>query len=93
MPKPPWRTARITDVVPLEAHLVGVQKAGYGVNISETESGVCGIGMCVHDGARHPVAAPTIAVPSPRFDHDDIGRYVDSLRTAIAVVETNLSRR
>lgn len=88
---PPWRTARITDLDALKTHLANVRKAGYGVNIDETESGVCGIGVCVRDGKHRPIAALTIALPSTRFDRNDLRRYVDSLRSAAHTVEDNLS--
>ncbi len=86
----PWRTARITDVAALKSHLEGVRTIGYGVNTGETESGVCGIGMCVHGSDRRPVAALTIAVPSPRFDPHNLGRLAQTLHEAVAMIEEKL---
>lgn len=88
---PPWPTARITDVTSLKTHLAAVRKVGYGVNVEETERGVCGIGVCIRDPADRPVAALTLALPSPRFQQDKLNQYVGALRTAVDAVQQRLS--
>ena len=88
---PPWRTARITDVASLKTHLAGVHRSGYGVNVEETEGGVCGVGVCVRDDTGHPIAALTLAIPSPRFNQSELDRYVGGLRTAADLVRQRLS--
>ncbi|MFE7422084.1 IclR family transcriptional regulator [Rhodococcus sp. NPDC057529] len=87
---PPWRTARITDLTSLKTHLAGVHRIGYGINVEETESGVCGVGVCVRDDTGRPIAALTLAIPSPRFGQDKLDRYVDALHTAAAMVQQQL---
>lgn len=85
----PWPTARITDVPDLLKHLDAVRRSGYGVNINETEDGVCGVGMCLHDPVRS-IGALTVAMPTTRFRRSDIQRYADALRTAIGMTEQQL---
>lgn len=88
---PPWPSARITDVASLKKHLTAVRRSGYGVNIEETEGNVCGVGVCVRDDTGRPIAALTLAIPSPRFNQSDLDRYVAGLRTAADLVRRRLS--
>src|SRR5574340_1483492 len=45
----PWPVARFSSVSALKRHLAGVRKLGYGTSIEETEQGVIGFGVAVHD--------------------------------------------
>ena len=87
---PAWPTARYTDVPSLKRHLARVRKAGYGINHGETERGVSGVGVVAHDGRGRPVCAFTIAVPSVRFETEQVDRYCDALAEAAEALERAL---
>jgi DNA-binding IclR family transcriptional regulator len=82
---PDWPTARLKDLAALKRQLAKVRKAGYGTNLEETEQGVCGIGVAVHDSIGRGVAAFTVAVPSVRFERADIPHYLEALRAGGAL--------
>ena len=79
---PPWPTAQVTDLGKLKRQLRTVRREGYATNLEETEQGVCGIGVPVHDEAERAVASFVVAVPSARFERADLPRYVEVLRAA-----------
>jgi len=84
---PAWPTARVTDVDALKRQLSKIRKTGYGTNLEETEKGVCGVGVAVHDPVGRGVAAFTVAVPSARFRREDIPRYLEALHAGVALAE------
>jgi IclR family transcriptional regulator, acetate operon repressor len=84
---PPWPTARIADLDELARELVEVRHVGYGLNQEETEPGVCGLGVAVHDAIGSAVASLVVAVPSVRFRRADIPRYAEDLRVTAAFAE------
>lgn len=90
---PPWPNARITELSALKRLLVGVRKVGYGVSVDETVRGVCGVGVCVFDATDVPVAALTLAIPSPRFRKHDVARHAQALRTAADMVSARLTEK
>lgn len=87
----PWPMSRFASVRTLTRHLTGVRRLGYGTSREETEQGVIGLGVAVHDGAGLAVAALTIAIPSVRHRREDDLRYVQVLRDAAAMCERSLT--
>ena len=79
---PEWPTAKVSTADGLDRMLALVRQTGYGVNIEETEVGVCGIGAAITDARGRPVAAFTIAVPLPRYDHRKIAEVGAVIRHA-----------
>lgn len=86
----PWPAARITEVPELLQQLGQVRTFGYGVNIDETEDGVCGVGVCIHHRTDRPVGAMTLALPTTRFHKNDLQRYADDLREAADMTRQRL---
>ena len=84
---PDWPTARVSDLGALKRQLAKVRKSGYGTNLEETERGVCGVGVAVHDSVGRGVAAFTVAVPSARFERAEIPHYLEALRAGLALAE------
>nr|WP_272919142.1 IclR family transcriptional regulator [Streptomyces sp. SID8352] len=76
----PWPYAKLHDIDALRRHLEAVKRRGYAVNSDETEPGVTGIAMCVHDSRRRPVAALSVTVPTARFERDRERPLVETLR-------------
>ncbi|MEU8250288.1 IclR family transcriptional regulator [Nonomuraea sp. NPDC048916] len=79
---PPWPTARIATLAALKSQLATVRRRGYGMNTEETEQGVSGVGVAIHDPAGKAVAAFTVAVPAVRFHRSGVSAYVAALREA-----------
>jgi IclR family transcriptional regulator, acetate operon repressor len=90
---PPWPNARITQLSALKRVLAGIRKVGYGVSMDETVDGVCGVGVDVCDPTDVPVAALTLAIPSPRFRKHDVARHAQALRTAADMVSARLTEK
>ena len=65
---PEWPTAKIRSLTALKRQLAEIRQAGYGVQIEETEVGVCGVGAAILDLTGRPVAGLTLALPMGRFD-------------------------
>jgi len=65
---PEWPTAKVRSLPALKHELAEIRQAGYGVQVEETEAGVCGIGVAILDLAGRPVAGLTLALPTSRFD-------------------------
>jgi DNA-binding IclR family transcriptional regulator len=82
---PPWPTAQVTDLGKLKRQLRTVRRDGYATNLEETEQGVCGIGVPIHDASERVVGSFVVAVPSARFVRADLPRYVEVLRAAANV--------
>jgi IclR family acetate operon transcriptional repressor len=76
----------------LVAELRLVRDQGYAENIEESESGVCAVGMCVHDAAGEPLAALAVSAPSIRYTPDSSRFFIRELRTAVARAQTDISR-
>ncbi len=85
-----WPTAKITTMTALKRQLAIVRKVGYGVNFDETEEGVSGLGVCIHDPQGNPVGAFTAAIPSARFRKENAPHLVKALWDAAAVTEERL---
>ena len=64
----PWPYQRLQTVEDLMAELAEVRARGYGINRDESEVGVVAAGVAIGAQADDPVAALSIAVPSPRYD-------------------------
>ena len=64
----PWPYQRLQTLEDLTAELAEVRARGYGVNRDESEVGVVALGVAIGARPDDPVAAISIAVPSPRYD-------------------------
>jgi IclR family transcriptional regulator, acetate operon repressor len=69
-----------------------IRDQGYAENTGQSESGVCAISICVRDKAGDPVAALSVSVPSVRYTAERARVFLRELRTAVARVETDISR-
>jgi DNA-binding IclR family transcriptional regulator len=65
---PPWPYQRLRTLDELATELAAVRARGYGANRDESEIGVVALGTAVGAVPGDPVAAITIALPSPRYD-------------------------
>lgn len=88
---PPWETAQIQTFNQLKEELVRTRIARYGHNREETERGVTGLGVAIHDQTGRPVAAFTAAIPSARFESQRLNWYVAKLTEASKVAAETLA--
>lgn len=86
----PWPTRKITTLKALERQLSHTRERGYGLNIEETEAGVCGIGVAITVADRAPIAAITFAVPSVRFKEHSERHYFDALLSCAAAIAARI---
>lgn len=82
LPDRQWRS--------LLRELRSVRAQGYAVNREQTETGVCAVGMCVHDAAGSAVAALTVSAPSARLGAERIPALARDLRAAVAGGEADV---
>jgi IclR family acetate operon transcriptional repressor len=69
---PEWPTAKIRSLTDLKRQLAEIRQTSYGVQIEETEAGVCGVGAAILDLTGRPVAGLTLALPVGRFDRRSV---------------------
>jgi IclR family transcriptional regulator, acetate operon repressor len=86
-----WPSAKITSMATLQDELTRTRTARYGLNSDETELGVTGVGVTIHDRAGSPVAAFTAAIPSARFQRRNLAHYVQVLTTAANTASDRLN--
>lgn len=72
---PALTPATVTDHDALLAEIEGIRRAGYAVNRSQNELGICAIGAAVRDRRGRPHGAIVISVPSFRFDDADLAHW------------------
>lgn len=78
-----------------QGHIAGAlhlpHDVGFGTNFEETESGVVGLGVAIHDPAGQPVAAITTAIPASRFKRPAMPGIVEALRRTAAGIKARLA--
>lgn len=79
---PPWPYQRLHTLDDLTTELAAVRERGYGINRDESEVGVVAMGVAIAVEADDPVAALSVAVPSPRFDETRAPRLAQRLLAA-----------
>jgi IclR family acetate operon transcriptional repressor len=89
---PLWETAKIETFQELRDVLVRTRIARYGYNRDETERGVTGLGVAIHDQSGRPVAAFTAAIPSARFEYQRLNWYVGKLMEATQAATETLTK-
>ena len=87
---PDWPSAKLRGLNELRRELAAARKAGYAVQVEETEVGVAGAGAAVLDADGRPVAAITLAIPTARFDARVAAAMGRSLADAAAEVSARL---
>lgn len=88
----PWPYQRLRTLDDLAAELAEVRARGYGVNRDESEVGVVALGVAIGALPDDPVAAISIAVPSPRYDEARAQRLARRLAAARDEANAVLSR-
>ncbi|QAY62215.1 IclR family transcriptional regulator [Xylanimonas allomyrinae] len=78
----PWPFQRLHTLDELAAELAQVRARGYGVNRDESEVGVVATGVAAGAAPDDPVAAISLAVPSPRYDDVRAARLAQRLLAA-----------
>lgn len=71
--------------------LVGVRRAGFALNVEQTEDGVAAFGVAVHNRARQAIGAITVAVPITRFAQHSHGPLVSQLRNTVREIEVDIT--
>ncbi|GAA4547963.1 IclR family transcriptional regulator [Streptomyces collinus] len=70
------------DVQRLVAELTTVRRAGWALNLQESERGVNAVGACVRDRTSRAVAAVAVAAPSARYPKGRLNRLASPLLPA-----------
>lgn len=78
----PWPGASITTMAELRSHLDEVRQQGYGLNAEESEPGVIALGASITPTDGKPVGAISVALPSVRFDPNQIQDFIGPLLEA-----------
>ncbi len=73
--------------------LQAVKQRGYAVNISETEAGVCAIGLALHTRGNVPSGAFSVSAPEARFHRLTSESVVKLLRSTAQEIEGELLLR
>ncbi len=79
------------DLARLRRQLALVRKRGFAINDQQTEAGLTALGMGIRDTVGLTRAALSIALPSARFERDQVTRWVSALADTVAAVERDLA--
>ena len=71
--------------------LTGVRRAGFAVNVEQTEEGVSAFGMSVHNRAGRPIGAISVSVPAVRYQRHAHGQLVAQMKRAVREMELDVA--
>ena len=74
----------------LRRKLALVRKRGFAINDQQTETGLTAIGMALRDPSDQPCAALSIALPTARFDRDQLPTWVGALSATATAIQHDL---
>nr|WP_271209104.1 IclR family transcriptional regulator [Rhodococcus wratislaviensis] len=84
------RDARQTWEV-LDRKLRRVRRAGYALNIGESDAGIAAVGMCLRDPQGRAFAGIAVAVPTPRFERGATPELVAKLTETTLAIRNGLA--
>jgi DNA-binding IclR family transcriptional regulator len=79
------------DLTKLRRELNLVRKRGFAVNNQLTETGLSALGMVVRGPAGAPEAAISLAIPTARFDRDQLPTWVGAMSACVTRIETDIA--
>jgi DNA-binding IclR family transcriptional regulator len=71
--------------------LNGVRRAGFAVNLEQTEEGVAAFGMCIHNRSGRSIGAITVAVPTTRYQRHVHGPLIAQMKRAVREMEVDVA--
>jgi IclR family transcriptional regulator, acetate operon repressor len=71
--------------------LTGVRRAGFAVNVQQTEEGVAAFGMSIHNHAGRPIGAISVSVPTVRYQRHAHGQLVAQMKRAVREMELDVA--
>lgn len=80
------------DLPRLRSELSLIRQRGFALNEQSTEAGVSAIGVPL-PGPGEPLAALSLAIPSTRFQHDELPTWVSALTAAATDIQRDLDIR
>ena len=79
------------DLTKLRREFSLVRKRGFAVNHQLTETGLSALGMVVRGPAGAPEAAISLAIPTARFDREQLPTWVGAMSGCVARIENELA--
>ena len=79
------------DLDRLRAHLEQIRRCGYAVNQGLSERGVTAVGVLVRDSRGTALGSLAVALPTVRYEPEQLPRLVATLQHAAAGVEADLA--
>ena len=71
--------------------LASARKAGFALNVEQTEEGVAAVGVAIHNRAGRAIGAITVAVPTTRFRRHIRGELVPQIKRAVREIEIDVA--
>jgi IclR family acetate operon transcriptional repressor len=71
--------------------LNGVRRAGFAVNVEQTEEGIVAFGVTIHNRAGRPIGAITVAVPAIRYQRHARGPLMAQMKRAVREIEVDVA--
>ena len=71
--------------------LNGVRRAGFAVNVEQTEEGIAAFGVTIHNRAGRPIGAITVAVPTIRYQRHARGPLIAQMKRAVREIEVDVA--
>lgn len=85
------RVHDLPNLAALRHDLAQVRRNGFALNQGRSERGVVAIGVLVRGAAGEPVACTSVAMPSVRFEKDQLPTLVGTLRATARALERDLT--
>jgi DNA-binding IclR family transcriptional regulator len=71
--------------------LNGVRRAGFAVNVEQTEEGVAAFGVSIHNRSGRPIGAISVAVPPTRYQRHARGPLIAQIKHAVREMEVDVA--
>lgn len=82
--------AEPVDLSRLRRQLGLVRKRGFAINDQQTETGLTALGMAIRDSSGRASSAVSIAMPTARFQREQLSAWVGAMSATSALVEHEL---
>jgi IclR family transcriptional regulator, acetate operon repressor len=80
------------DLAKLHRELAQVRRRGYAINNQQTETGLTAIGIAISDATGVPCAAVCLAMPTARYNRDQLPHQIEALHETAQRIEADLER-
>jgi IclR family acetate operon transcriptional repressor len=79
------------DLPRLRRELAAVRRRGFAINNQQTETGLTGMGIALHDPSGKSTAAISLSLPAARFDREQLPTWTNALSATAGRIVQDLA--